>query len=133
MIQRLSVVSVLSLVVLASVGAVAVGTHAFGAASPSANGSQPGLLPAASAPGGTGNTGSGGNTMHTTTEQTTVTVTTTNSTGTATSTATSAQSSTSSAGGSLLVTNSTATPTQAHSGDDGESGGLAGGDDGAGD
>ncbi len=125
MVQRLSVISVVSLVVLASIGAVVVGTHSLGASGVTANVPQPPLLSAGSAQGDAGGVSTGGRAAYNSTEQTTVTVTMSNSTAVATS-ATS-QNSTSSAGGSLLVTNSTGISTS--SGDDGESGWLVGGDD----
>ncbi len=103
MIQRLSVVSVLVLIVLAGAGSVLVATRAFGSAPSSLGGSQLLLSPSGA---------NAGSVSQTTVQMTsTITVTSTNSSLSAASTSstsvpttTTTQNSTSSAGGSLLVT-----------------------------
>lgn len=106
MIQRLSVLSVLVLIVLAGAGSVLVATRAFGNSPSTPVGSQLLLSP------GAGNGANAGSVAQTTVQMTsTVTITSTNSSttsastsSTATSTTTTVQNSTSSAGGGLLVT-----------------------------
>lgn len=103
MVQRLSLVSMLVLVVLAGAGSVLVATHAFNGGVP-ASSSAP-LLPSPN--GASSNIAAGASqaTVHVTS---TVTITSTNQTSTPASTTVSAsdQNSTSSGGGSLLVSGS---------------------------
>jgi len=117
MIQKLSVISVMILVLLAGVGSVVVATHAFSGGAPSSIGGAPVLLsPLGAANGGMGNGTNVGSVSETTVHRTsTVTVTSTaapsstsasGSTSVSTSSTSTAQNSTSSASGSLLVSGS---------------------------
>ena len=139
MIQKLSLVSVLTLVALAAAGSVVVASHAFsGGASTPLNGSPQVLVsPLVTPPGDAGNSTAPGSVSQTATQGTvTVTVTHTNSTSsssststttststtssTSSSTSTSTQNSTSSSGGSLLVTSTTTTSSGSSSGHHGD-------------
>ncbi len=96
MIQKLSVVSVLTLVMLAAVGSVVVATHAFSGSAASPSNGGPVLLSPADG------SASGGASQPLAQMTSTTTVTLTNATSASTSSST-AQSSSSSPAGSLLV------------------------------
>ncbi len=120
MVQKLSLLSVLTLVVLAAVGSVVVATHAFSAAGPSLPaGAQVLSAPPASASSGQGGSGPDSN----------QTVTTTVTQSLASSNATAVQTSTSGSSGSLLVSGNPASGSNSTSDDGGDDGGFHGLDD----
>jgi hypothetical protein len=130
MIQKLSVVSVLVLVMLAGVGSVVVATHAFGGRAPNSIGGAPVLLsPVGAANADTGtNVGSASETtIHATSTVTvTSTVSAASSTSDSTSVSTTAQNSTSSSGGSLLVSGASGSNSTSHGDSGGDDNGAGG-------
>jgi hypothetical protein len=129
MIQKLSVVSVLVLVLLAGVGSVVVATHAFGGRAPNSIGGAPVLLsPVGAANADTGtNVGSASvTTIHATSTVTVTSTVSASSTPDSTSVSTTAQNSTSSSGGSLLVSGASGSNSTSHGDSGGDDNGAGG-------